>query len=82
MPMAVFSATKYTVPPSAPKRRNSASSFLDSDLTLLGEMVQIQRYATMKRRRKISIGCNPCCNSTLVLTNVTPQMAMVKTANR
>ena len=42
-PMAVFSATKYSEPPTSPKIRNSNSSRQESLQSRRGEMVQMQR---------------------------------------
>ena len=42
-PMAVFSATKYTVPPRRPRRKKVPSSLHDRERTFRGEMVQMQR---------------------------------------
>ena len=79
---AVFSVTKYKVPPISPPDRHKASSLSVSANSLIGRLQrQMQPYANMNRHNKMSEGPSPASKRDLEDTKVVPHTITTSNAN-
>ena len=69
---AIFSAMKYTDPPQTPHSINITSSRNEFENSGFGQIIKVNKYASINLRRYISTAVKPLLSNTLVEINEAP----------